>query len=81
MNTAVERVALVETERVVVSAETGTVVVAGVLGPPGENKISESGDVDLTELTDGATLVYTTSTSKWTATNKLDRQIVECGQF
>lgn len=38
-------------------------------------------DVDLTDLANGAVLVYKSSNSKWTATTKLDAQDMEAGEF
>jgi len=71
-------------EAVLVSTDTAQTIVTGLMGPPGRdssNTISESQDVDNTELTNGATLVYRASDAKWKATNLLDNQILEAGQF
>ena len=71
-------------EAVLVSNDTAQTIVTGLMGPPGRDGIqnlSQAGDIDSTELIDGATLVYNASTSKWKATNKLDNQILEAGQF
>ena len=57
-------------------------IVTGIMGPPGTNgSITNASDVDTTQLTDGAVLVYKADTSIWRATNKLDNQILEAGQF
>jgi hypothetical protein len=78
------------TDTTVIVSSTGTVltsnsntevVVTGIMGPPGASTISDMSDIDKTELTDGATLVYKADTAIWKATNKLDNQILEAGQF
>jgi len=76
-----ESVSLTQTERVVEKLETGTVVVTGVLGPRGFTNLSEASDVDLTGLTDGATLVYQQNIAKWLATKELDKQVMNGGFF
>jgi hypothetical protein len=78
------------TDTTVIVSSTGTVltsnsntelVITGIMGPPGASSISDMLDVDKTELTNGATLVYNSSNAFWKATNKLDNQILEAGQF
>lgn len=64
---------------------------AGPAGPVGPTGPSGSGagastipdltDVDLTTLSDGALLVYNASTELWVATNILEKQAVDCGQY
>ena len=44
-------------------------------------EISKLDDVDMTGLDDGSVLVYSTANSKWEATNLLEKQTVECGQY
>jgi hypothetical protein len=44
-------------------------------------EISKLDDVDMTGLDDGSVLVYSTASSKWEATNLLEKQTVECGQY
>lgn len=69
-------------ERIVETAVEGTIIVTGMIGPPGPSAtISGSGDVDLTGLTNGATLVYSSGTQKWQATNQLENQIMNGGFF
>lgn len=69
-------------ERVVETNIEGTVIVTGMMGPPGvSSSISQSSDVDLTGLTNGATLVYSSGVQKWQATNQLDNQIMNGGFF
>lgn len=60
-----------------------SVVVTGVMGPPGSANVRMNmiKDVDMTQLETGAILVYNASTSKWYATNLLDHQVIESGQF
>ena len=79
-----EIIVINEHEAVIVSTDTAETVVTGLMGPPGQDGImnlSQAHDVDLTGLSDGATLVYTASESKWKATTKLESQILEAGQF
>jgi hypothetical protein len=66
---------------VVIDTATTQTIVTGIMGPPGASSIAEMLDVDKTELTNGATLVYNSSNAFWKATNKLDNQILEAGQF
>lgn len=70
-----------DNETIVVSQDTAQVVVTGIMGPPGSTTIANMTDVDKTELTDGAVLVYKAQTAVWKATNRLDSQILEAGQF
>jgi len=59
-----------------------TYVVTGIVGPPGPGgAIVDSADINLDNLTDGATLVYNASTSKFDTTTTLDRQIINGGFF
>ena len=76
-----EAIVISDSETVVVSQDTGTIVVTGIMGPPGASTLSELSDVDKTQLVNGATLVYDSSNAIWKATNKLDNQILEAGQF
>lgn len=76
-----EQVTITEQQVVVVNTEVSGVVVTGIMGPPGSTSISGMSDIDKTGLTDGATLVYKADTAIWKATNKLDNQILEAGQF
>ena len=81
MDNSLEQVVVTEQGAVLVSTGTAEVVVTGIMGPPGASSISALTDLDMTELVDGATLVYRASDSTWKATNKLDNQILEAGQF
>lgn len=76
-----ETVSVDSIETVVARTPESTVVVTGVLAPPSSSTISGSGDVDLTQLADGATLVYQQNTAKWRATRELDNQVVDGGFF
>lgn len=73
-----------DTAQVVASQDTAQVVVTGIMGPPGKDgivRISQASDVDLTVLENGSLLVYDTPSAKWKSTIKLERQILEAGQF
>lgn len=45
------------------------------------NTIENMLDVDLQQLTNGAILVYKTTTNKWTASTTLDAQNMEAGEY
>lgn len=68
-------------ETIVVETPQETIVLTGMIGPPGTSNISAASDVDLTDLTDGAALIYKSDTARWRATKLLDSQILEAGQF
>jgi hypothetical protein len=67
--------------RVVTDDKPARIITSGMMPPPAVNSIMASGDVDISGLQDGGVLVYNTQTNKWTATNLLDKQIFEAGQF
>jgi hypothetical protein len=67
--------------RVVTDDKPARIITSGMLPPPAVNSLSTASDVDLSQLQDGGILVYRTGTNRWTATNLLDQQIVESGQF
>lgn len=67
--------------RVVTDDKPARIITSGMMPPPVANSLTNSLDVDVSQLQDGGVLVYNTSTNKWTATNLLDRQIFEAGQF
>jgi hypothetical protein len=67
--------------RVVIDDKPARIITSGMMPPPAVNSITASGDVDITNLQDGGVLVFNTATNKWTATNLLDKQIFEAGQF
>jgi hypothetical protein len=71
-------------QTVVTQSSQSRTVVTGQLGPPGPpgaGTFTELKDIDLSQLGSGSMLVYNTTTNKWTATNLLEQQTVECGQF
>jgi hypothetical protein len=80
-----EQVTISETEIVVVDVDTAITVVTGLMGPKGEDGTRTSLltliDVDTANITNGALLVYSTSTGKWHATNNLNNQTIEAGQY
>lgn len=76
-----ESVSLEQTERVVNRVEDTTVVVTGVLAPASQTSISSAPDVDLTNLTNGAVLVYQENIAKWQATKTLENQVMNGGFF
>lgn len=76
-----DQVVVTEQGVVVVTTDNPGVVITGIMGPPGSSSLSNMVDVDRTDLTDGATLVYKADTQVWRTTNTLDNQILEAGQF
>lgn len=67
--------------RIVTDDKPARIITSGMMPPPVANSLTNSLDVDVSQLQDGGVLVYNTSTNKWTATNLLDKQIFEAGQF
>lgn len=43
--------------------------------------LNNVGDVDMTTKTNGSTLIYNSTTSKWTASTLLENQTMEGGEF
>jgi hypothetical protein len=78
-NTAVS--SNISINQVVTGDNSSTVIVTGIMGPAVTPSISQSNDVDMSQLRDGGVLVYNILTNKWVATNLLDKQIFEAGQF
>ena len=70
-----------EVHNVVVDDKKATIVVTGMMPPPSTASITNSADIDITGLQDGGMLVYNAATQKWVATNLLEKQIFEAGQF
>jgi len=66
---------------VIVEDKKATTVVTGLMPPPQAISVSNLADIDLTNLQNGGVLVYDSATQTWTATNKLENQIFEAGQF
>jgi hypothetical protein len=69
--------------QVATGAYQSRVIISGMIGPAGSGAVTFAslGDIDLTQLAPGSTLVYNSATQKWTATKLLDQQIVESGQY
>lgn len=68
----------------IVSDPYGTSNEVGALASPtsvAPNSIENMLDVDLQQLTNGAVLVYRTTTNKWTASTTLDAQNMEAGEY
>jgi carbon monoxide dehydrogenase subunit G len=71
-----------ETNTVVQTTETPTVVVGGIMGPPGPaSNISSSSDVDITGLQDGSALIWSAASNRWQATTLLEKQVINAGFF
>jgi hypothetical protein len=66
---------------VVINTQQPNIIVSGMIGPTGVSSFSGLTDIDLNQLAAGSVLVYNAGTQKWTATNLLEQQIVESGQF
>ena len=93
MTDTTEKILVSDTETIVIDATSGyivsidtmntDVVIAngGFVGPPGAKTISESEDIDKSNLVDGSLLIYNSTTYKWIASKTLDKQAVDCGQF
>jgi len=71
-----------ETNTVVQTTETPTIVVGGIMGPPGPaSNINSSNDVDITNLQDGSALIWSTASNRWQATTLLEKQVINAGFF
>lgn len=68
-------------QQVIVEDKFSTIVTSPLIVPPLVNSLSSSSDVDLTQLQNGGVLVYNSTTNKWIATNLLENQIFESGQY
>lgn len=75
------RVRTTTTAAVRLSGMQKTAVTVGIQGPAGVStfSISNLSDVDLSNLTDGAVLVYNVQSGKWVAQTLLDKQQVDMG--
>lgn len=83
-NTSTERVIAESTNTVLADRNIGVVVVSGIMGPRGVSgldNISNAGDVDASQRTNGSILVYDSSNQKWTATTTLSEQRLDAGQY
>ena len=71
-----------ETNTVVQTVETPTVIVGGIMGPPGlSSNVSTSGDVDITTIQDGSLLIWSSTDNKWQAKTLLEKQVINAGFF
>lgn len=57
------------------------VITSGMLPPPAVNNITNSADVDLSNLADGGVLVYDAISQLWVATNRFEKQVFEAGEY
>lgn len=67
--------------RVVTDDKPARIITSGMMPPPAVNSIMSSSDVNISQLQDGGILVYNSATNMWTATNLLNKQTIEAGQF
>lgn len=74
-----------EIDTVVVSADTAVTIVTGLMGPKGADgsapTLASIPDVDTVNKQNGSILVYSTITNTWVATNTLNNQTIEAGQY
>jgi len=63
------------------SGSTTIITSTTLSNPTSVDTISSIGNVDTTNLENGAVLVYKIATSKWTSTTALDSQNMEGGEF
>lgn len=77
-----------EIDTVVVSADTAVTIVTGLMGPMGPKgadayvpTLASIPDVDTVNKQNGSILVYSTITNTWVATNTLNNQTIEAGQY
>lgn len=69
---------------VVESPGTVTIITEVEQGPPGLDgiqSIEDAIDVDSSGKVDGSVLVYSAQDQKWKATNQLEKQVIEAGQY
>jgi hypothetical protein len=69
---------------VIETPSAATIITIGEQGPPGAAGIeylSDLLDVDSSNLVNGSVLVYSTEEEKWIATNVLENQIIDSGQY
>ncbi len=53
----------------------------GVQGVPGPNSLSALTDVDISSLQNSSLLIYNEQTQKWTASVKLENQVIDAGHY
>jgi len=69
-NTVNNNIIVDSTNTVIVSTgTTDKIILSGAMGPRGINTINTALDIDISQISDGSTLLYSNNTSKWTATN------------
>jgi hypothetical protein len=68
-------------EPAVVSSQSQTKIVVGVMIGPHVTTLNGLSDLDITNLAGGSLLVYNAGNQKWTATTQLNQQSVDAGQF
>jgi hypothetical protein len=56
-------------------------IVTGMMGPPAIARLSDSEDLDLSNLSDGSLLIYNSATLKWIAALELNQQTLEGGHY
>lgn len=80
-----DKVIVSSSETIVVETDTTLGVVTGTLVSGGSGsgmlRISDMDDLDMTEAVSGAVLVYDATTAVWKATDLLQQQRIDCGQF
>lgn len=79
-----DKIVVSSTETVVLEVDTTSTITSGTYlssGADGTNSITYASDVDITELLEGSVLVYNAINARWKATNLLQQQTIECGQF
>jgi hypothetical protein len=66
---------------VIIEHKQPQVIIAGMIGPQGVTTIEGLQNIDISNIQNGSLLIYNVSTQKWTASNLLEQQIVESGQY
>ena len=55
--------------------------IQGIQGIQGTSNINQATDVDVTNIKEGSLLIYNQPNAKWVASNTLENQALECGQY
>jgi hypothetical protein len=84
-----DQITISATETVVVNTDNAITIVTGLMGPKGKDglgseasmSISALTDVNISNIKDGSLLIYSSATNKWQASNTLNTQILDAGQF
>lgn len=66
---------------VIIENKQPQVIIAGMIGPQGVTTLEGLQNIDISNIQNGSLLIYNVSTQKWTASNLLEQQIVESGQY